>query len=373
MNVARFFAAGMALCLASGALAQTPDALWQGILANPPALEHTDARHVALKALDERLMQPDSECAPDVIAYYHRAVDRALDALESEPPAKGIRLFQLYSSSVIVQTPETVFAIDLDQGPHENRSRTGPDAAVRFGMTPEHIARLARLVDIAFHTHEHHDHVDYEITKTLCESGKTVVVTASNREHWQDEPWAGRLIVLEQTLAKPHTVGVLTVDVLHDYQWDNEAHTGGTPCNAYLITTPGGTGVLSKGDINCGLRLYGWLQIMAANGRHVDLVTGSPGFWRGVNTAREIDALFSPVWAIGHVWEFTHRSAGKPGGATGTYTANLMMTRHLFQKGTPVVLSWGEYLDLGPDRTPGRAPGSTTRVRTRASRSHSRN
>ena len=52
MNVARFFAAGMALCLASGALAQTPDALWQGILANPPALEHTDARHVALKALD---------------------------------------------------------------------------------------------------------------------------------------------------------------------------------------------------------------------------------------------------------------------------------------------------------------------------------
>ena len=40
-------------------------------------------------------MQPDSERAPDVIAHYHRAVDRALDALESEPPAKGIRLFQL--------------------------------------------------------------------------------------------------------------------------------------------------------------------------------------------------------------------------------------------------------------------------------------
>lgn len=366
-------AAAMTLWLAAGAIAPDLDAVWQGILANPPAREHTEARQEALKALDERLMQPDSERAQDVIAYYHRAINRALDVLESERPARGIRLFQLYSSSVIVQTPETVFAIDLDQGPHDNRSRAGAEDGAEFGLTPEHIARLARLVDIAFHTHEHDDHIDYEITKALCENGKTVVVTASNKRRCQDEPWAGKLVVLEQTVAQPHTVGVLTVDVLHDYQWDNEEHTSGTPCNAYLITTPGGTSVLSKGDINCGLRLYGWLQILAANGRHVDLITGSPGFWRGVNTAREIDALFSPVWAIGHVWEFTHRAAGKPGGATGTYTANLLMTRHLIQKGAPIVLSWGEDIVLEPDRQPGQAADRSKRIRTQTGRRPIRN
>ncbi len=322
------------------------DAIWQGILDNPPSLKHTESRDSALKALDQRLMEPDSERAEDVIAYYQRAINRILDTLETSPVKKGIRLFQLYSSSVILQTPETVFAIDLDQGPNRSLTQTAAEEGVAFALTPEQITRLVRAIDISFHTHEHYDHVDFELTRALCDAGKTVVATQSNKDRWKDEPWAEKLVVLDQTLAKPHTVGTLQVDVLHDHQWDNEEHTSGTPCNAYLITTPGGKSVLSKGDINCGLRLYGWLTIMVNNGYHADLVTGSPIYWRGVNTARDIDALLSPVWAIGHVWEFTHRSRGKPGGATGTYTANLLMNKHLFQTGNPIVLSWGEYLDL---------------------------
>ena len=100
-----------------------------------------------------------------------------------------------------MQTPETVFAIDLDQAP----TKTGPEPAPTqlFGSARRRsTSRLARLVDIAFHTYEHHDHVDYEITKTLCESGKTVVVTAS-REHWQDELGPAGSSVLEQTLPNP--------------------------------------------------------------------------------------------------------------------------------------------------------------------------
>jgi L-ascorbate metabolism protein UlaG (beta-lactamase superfamily) len=356
-----------------GTFAQDLNAVWQGILANPPALKHTEARHKALEALDERLAQADSERAHDVIAYYQRAVNQTLDLLESEHPAAGLRLFQLYSSSVIVQNPETVFAIDLVSGLEEAASDLDREEGSKLRMTSNQIARFARLIDISFHTHEHLDHIDAEITKALCEAGKTVVVTESNRKYWQDEPWANDLVVLQQTVAEPHSLGALSVDVLHDFQWDTEDHSSGTPCNAYLITTPGGMSVLTKGDINCGLRLYGWLEIMAANGRHVDLVTGSSIFWRGVNTAREIDALFSPVWAIGHVWEFTHRSAGKPGGATGTYTTNLMLTRHNFLKGTPIVLSWGEYLDLGPRTEPGQAPDRTRHIRSKNGRQTVRN
>ncbi|MFO7974836.1 MAG: hypothetical protein R6V12_09405 [Candidatus Hydrogenedentota bacterium] len=345
MRFARIMMVGVVL-VAAGAAAEDFDTIWAALQENPPALPHTEARNEALKALDERLMEADSERSEDVIAYYQRAVDEVLDTLESERVKKGLRLFQLYSSSVIVQTPETVFAIDLDQGPNKSMSQTAADEGVGFRMTSEQIERLARLVDVAFHTHEHYDHVDFEISRALCDADKTVVVTQSNKSCWKDEPWAEKLVVLDQTIVKPHKVGGLEVDVLHDFQWNNEEHTSGTPCNAYLITTPGGMAVLSKGDINCGLRLYGWLQIMVANGRYVDLMTGTPLFWRGVNAARQLDALLSPVWAIGHVWEFTHRKSGKSGGATGTYTANFLMNKHLFEKGTPVVLSWGEYLDL---------------------------
>jgi hypothetical protein len=348
MRIALMTTLGTIVFAGSSLAAENLDAVWQGILDNPPSLSHMEARNDALKALDKRLMEPDSELAPDVIAYYQRAVDRVLDTLASERVEKGLRLFQLYSSSVIVQTPETVFAIDLDQGPNKNMSMTASDEGTGFRMKPEQLERLVRLVHISFHTHEHYDHVDFELARAFCNAGKTVVVTESNKERWKDEPWAEKLVTLNQTIDKPEPVGNLAVDVLWDHQWNNEEHTSGTPCNAYLITTPGGMSVLSKGDINCGLRLYGWLSIMVENGRHVDLITGTPLFWRGVNNARAIDALLKPVWAIGHVWEFTHRSPGESGGATGTYTANFMMTKHQFQKGTPVVLSWGEYLDLPP-------------------------
>jgi hypothetical protein len=346
MKLALMTTLGIVALAGAAIAAENLDAVWQGLKLNPPTLSHTEARNESLKTLDERLMEPDSERSEDVIAYYQQAVDRALDTLESERLKKGLRLFQLYSSSVIVQTPEMVFSIDLDQGPNKSMSQTAAEEGIGFRMTPEQIERLARLIDIAFHTHEHYDHVDFEITRALCDADKTVVVTQSNKDLWHDQPWAEKLVVLDQTIAKPHKVGLLEIDVLHDFQWDNEEHTSGTPCNAYLITTAGGMAVLSKGDINCGLRLYGWLQIMVANGRHVDLITGTPLFWRGVNTARDIDALLSPVWAIGHVWEFTHRKSGKSGGATGTYTANFLMNKHQFQKGAPVVLSWGEYLDV---------------------------
>lgn len=339
-------AVGILLLAGLGVAAESPDAIWQGLMASPPAVPHTEARHEALKALDEWLMAPNSERSEEVIAYYQRAVDRALDTLENERVSEGIRMFQLYSSSVIVQTPETVFAIDLDQGPRRRMTRNAAEEGGGFRMTPEQIARIVALVEVSFHTHEHSDHIDYELTQALCAADKTVIVTKSNKELWQDEPWAEKLVVLDQTIARPHTVGGLEVDVLWDHQWSDEEHTRGTPCNAYLVTTPGGVAVFTKGDINCGLRLYGWLHVMVAEGRHVDLFVGSPIYWRGVNLAGQIDELLAPIWALGHVWEFGHRSPGTSGGATGTYTGNLMMNRHHFQRGQPVVLSWGEYIDL---------------------------
>jgi len=328
--------------------AEAGKALWEKLQAAPPALPHSDERIEALKALDAWLSEADSETTDAVVAYYQQAVDHALDLLESGKGGKGVRLYQLYSSSVIIQTPETVFAVDLDQGPDERLDATPDAEAVLFLLTPEQITRLAKAVDISFHTHEHTDHVDLELTRALLDAGKTVVVTQSNKDRWAEEPWAEKLVVLRQTIARPHKLGSLKVDVLEDHQWGDDEHTNGTPCSAFLITMPDGTSVFTKGDINCGLRLYGWLSIMVQRGRHVDLVVGSPLFWRGVDLMREIDALLSPVWAVGHAWEFTHRAPGKKGGAAGSYSSNYQIVRRNARSGVPVALTWGEHLDLKP-------------------------
>lgn len=335
----------------TGALAAAEDpgpALWRGLKQAPPAAGVNPERQKALRALDKWLAAADSETDPAVVAYYQRAVDHVLDQLEDEPVAAGVRVFQLYSSSAVVQTPETVFAFDLDQGPNRSLSKPPEEEGVPLRMTDAQVSRLAELVEVSFHTHEHNDHVDYELVRALAAAGKTVVVTESNRERWTDQPWSGKLTVLEQTLEKPHTLGPLKVDVLHDFQWDDKAHTSGTPCNAYLVTTRDGVGVLTKGDINSGTDLYAWLEKMTARGRRVDLVLGTPLFWRGPDLTREIDALLEPVWCVGHVWEFTHRKSGERGGATGTYAMNVFSLRRQVRAGAALVLSWGEHFDFAP-------------------------
>jgi len=320
--------------------------LWQALMKAPPSVRQSDARQRALQDLDDWIGRPDSEQSPELVAHYRNAVDHVLAMLESERPKKGLRYFQLYSSSAVFQTPSCVFAIDLDQGPNKGLHKTPEEEGTAFCMSDEQVARLADLIDYSFHTHEHSDHIDYELTQALLERGKTVVVTGSNKELWAREPSADGLLALRQTIGRPRRVGDLKVHVLWDHQWNNEEHSSGTPCNAYVITTPEGVTVATKGDINCALRLYGWLNMLVEGGTAIDLVAGSTIYWRGVNLTRQIDALFAPTWAPGHCWEFEHRPSGEAKGNASPFLYSLSTIDRAVTQGDSVVLSWGEHLDI---------------------------
>lgn len=335
--------------------AEEGDAIWHALLDTPPSVPQTEARDEALKVLDAWIGQPDSEQSSELVSYYRRAVDRVISTLETSRPKKGVRCFQLYSSSVIVQTPSCVFAIDLDQGPNKDLQKTPEQEGVAFCMTDMEVDRLAQLIDYSFHTHEHSDHIDYELTQAFMEHDKTVIVTASTKRMWSNEPWADRLVVLEQTLTRPVKVGNLEVDVLWDEQWGDDEHTKGTPCNAFIIKTDAGVTVGTKGDINCGLRLYGWLNVLVEAGHTIDIMVGSPIFWHGANLTRQIDALITPLWAPGHNWEFEHRPLGETRGNCSTFTQSYASIKHAAKHGAAVVLSWGEYLDVLPDKHAGRS------------------
>jgi L-ascorbate metabolism protein UlaG (beta-lactamase superfamily) len=329
------------------------DSIAKSLDAAPPAVPMTPEREQALDSLDRWLARPRSERDPAVVAYYRAAVDRALDQLENERVASGARIFQLYSSSVIVQTPETVFAFDLDRGPSRYSRDAGNEKAEAFGPTDAQIARLASLVQVSFHTHEHNDHIDPFLTEALLEAGKTVVTTQSNKTQWSAQSWAEKLTVLDQTLDKPIEIGSLNVDVLWDHQWGDSLHTRGTPCNAFIVTTPEGVSVMTKGDINCGLQLYGWLSLLKQRGRHIDVIVGSPIFWRGVDVSKEWDALFSPLWLPGHAWEFGHRKADQAKGNCAGFVQSWRIVRAATVSEKAQVLSWGEWIDVEPRKRKG--------------------
>ncbi len=328
-----------------------PDDLWEAVLNAPPAVPPSAARKAALQALDNWIAQPNSEDTEACVAYYRRAVDRVLTLLETECPEQGLRIFQLYSSSVIVQTPSVIIGVDLDQGPNEAEHQTPEEEGVAFHMTEAQIARLAALVQFAFYTHEHRDHVDYQITKALAGQGKTIIGTEGIRALWEGEPWAETIQTPPQTLGRGQKIGPLEVNVLHDRQWSDEAHTTGTENNAYLITVPEGMSVFVKGDITCGLRLYGWLQLLAEKGCTMDVMAGSAIYWRGPNIIRQIDALYAPLLLPGHTWEFGHRPDGETrGNAMGFWQADMLVHAGAKQGGA-VSLSWGEFIDLPTPRT----------------------
>jgi L-ascorbate metabolism protein UlaG (beta-lactamase superfamily) len=322
-------------------------AITKALEAAKPAVAMTEPRLKALTALDDWIAQVGSDRDAAHIAYYQAAVDRALDKLQNERVASGVRIFQLYASSVVVQTPETTFAFDLDQGPNKDVDKTPDEEDIPFHLTQKQIERLASLVEYSFHTHEHSDHIDFQLTQALLAAGKTVIVTESNKEvMWKKYPWAKKMVVLAQTDKKPVEVGPLKVDVLWDHQWDKAAHASGTPCNAFVVETPGGVTVMTKGDINCGLQLYGWLSLLKKRGVHVDVVVGSALFWKGVDTLVEWDELFSPLWLPGHLWEFEHRDPTEPKGHCASFVDGWQLVRSHNETAKAQVLSWGEWIDI---------------------------
>ena len=331
---------------------QTLDEVRQALLATPATVDNHEQRCALLAALDTFLEQPDSERSDVVPAYYQAMIDHALDEIASDTVEEGVVICKLYSSAMVIKTPRTVFGIDLDEGP--NSSSGGPDKVagldgITFHMTADQRTRLAELVDVSFHTHRHHDHVNYQITQELIKAGKTVVVPGDIRDMWAGEPFASSLTVLDAAGGEKHDIDDLTVEVLTSRQWMAADHTVQCPCNAYLVTTDNGINVFTKGDINDGSDILPWLGEVKARGEGIDLYVSSLGFWWGKDGFPQIQRLFDPLLVPGHEYEFTHRKPGESGSGTGSYGSYCKRFDAALRRGKAVILSWGERFHYLPD------------------------
>ena len=316
-----------------------------GLLAKPVTATADDRRHSLLVSLDRILEQPDSERSDEVAAYYRGMVDHALAEIAAAKVDEGVLVWKLYSSAFVVKTPKAVFGIDLDEGPNSNSGN--PDqvaglAGIKLHMTAKQRRALAKLVDVSFHTHRHHDHVNYQITEALVKEGKAVVVPEDIRSMWRDEPFVRKLTVLKPGAGHKHRVGELDVEVLGSRQWMSRDHRVECPCNAYLVTTDNGINILSKGDINDGEEILPWLRQIKARGEGIDLYVSSLFFWSGKDAFPQIQRMFDPFLIPGHEYEFTHRKPGEPGSGTGSYASLWRRFSRSIDRGKCAVLSWGE-------------------------------
>jgi len=322
-----------------------------GLLATPATAGPDDQRQALLATLDGFLEQPSSDRSEEVAAYYRAMIDHALAEIAATRVDEGVAVWKLYSSGLVMKTPKAVFGIDLDEGPNSNSGN--PDkvaglAGIKLHMTAEQRRRLAELVDVSFHTHRHHDHVNYQITKELVAAGKTVVVPEDIRTMWRDEPFASGLTVLTPGPGHKHRLGELRVEVLGSRQWMGRDRRVECPCNAYLVTTDNGVNVLFKGDINDGQEILPWLKEVKGRGDGVDLYVSALFFWSGKDAFPQIKRMFDPFIIPGHEYEFTHREPGESGSGTGSYRSQWRGLRTSINRGKCVVLSWGEMFQYVP-------------------------
>jgi L-ascorbate metabolism protein UlaG (beta-lactamase superfamily) len=272
-------------------------------------------------------------------------IDHALGEVQSEKVEQGVVVWKFYSSSMVIKTPKTVFGVDLIEGPEIRR---GDNAKTILQMTPQQRARLVSLVDISFHTHRHHDHINYLLTEELLGAGKTVVVPQDVRTMWIDKPIASKLTVLDAGQGTKHPVGTLKVEVFASQQWMRADSTNPCPCNAYLVTTDNGINVLFKGDINDGNDLLPWLKEIKARGGAIDLYVSSHFFWPGKDALPQIELMFDPFIIPGHEYEFRHRKRGEWGSGTGSYKLLFERFQTAIERGRCAILSWGEKFHYVP-------------------------
>ena len=327
------------------------DSVRTGLLATPATAAADDRRQALLVSLDGILEQPDSERSDEVAAYYRAMIDHALAEIAATKVDEGVVVWKLYSSALVVKTPKAVFGIDLDEGPNSNSGN--PDkvaglADIKLHMTAKQRTILAKLLDVSFHTHRHHDHVNYQITEALVAAGKMVVVPEDIRSMWRDEPFVSRLTVLTPGAGHKHRVGELGVEVLGSRQWMARDHSVECPCNAYLVTTDNGLNILFKGDINDGQEILPWLRKIEARGEGVDLYVSALFFAENKDAVTQIQRMFDPFIIPGHEYEFTHRKRGESGAGTGSYGSQWRGLRPSIDRGKCVVLSWGEKFQYVP-------------------------
>jgi len=360
MDALRIAAAALAVfawtACAQGEELMALEEIEKGLESAPPHLGDNADREEYYRALDEWALAPDTiywdgkeETAnPDLLAYYLRRMNKALEEAETTEVKAGATVWKLYSSGFLVRTAECVFAVDAVEGPFKDIDGSPEDAAeFKFKWTDGMRKRFAELADVLFVTHWHYDHASFALAKAMIEAGKVVVVPQQLKEHWQRNEFASKLTVLEPDTDE--SVGTLTVRIFDGVQYMRNDEAGNwvsvpkydAQNNVYLIRTREGITFLHHGD-NRGKHFAGWLEEAAAEGWNVDMWF-VPIHWPK-SMIPDVEKIVQPILVPCHEYEFGHKPTHGVITIMPHYKGSF---RRFFEKGRAARLTWGEKFHVG--------------------------
>jgi hypothetical protein len=323
----------------------------QGLSDHPPVLGDNSARLPYFKALDEWALAPDTvywdgnrdTMNTEYLDYYLTAIRRVLDEARDMSVDSGALIWKLYSSGVLVRTPEAVFAIDAVEGPFKSITRSPDDVPEHiFHWTPEMRTAFTETVDILFITHWHYDHASFALVRAMIEAGKTVVAPQQLQDHWRAHPFAARITTLNPGL--DYRVGALSVRIFDGVQYMRTNEKGewisvancDVQNNVYLIRGKDSPTFMHNGD-NRGRSFLPWLEESLAAG-------WTPNVWfLGVIWPRtliaDLEEITQPIVLPVHEHELGH----KPDyGVNQLWNMYHGVGKERFEAGRGLIMSWGE-------------------------------
>ena len=263
---------------------------------NPPQSNRDEIRRAALQILDIPLSVEDTDPAAPagfgqawremINSIYQPVCDEMLDEILKTRVASGVRIWKVYNMGFIVKTPNHAWGFDV---------RSGNTITRKF--TPDQLAKLVKILDVLFLSHNHPDHIGTDLVREMVRAGKTVVrPTDDTVSELNGDP---HLRNLYGRFGKAVKVDGLLVRAFPGYQ---EIPNQEVPCCVYAVTADGIT-VAHCGD-NQNPQPYELLE-KARIKPDVMMINGRPGFAFCLKTVQPKLAL------IGHEHELKHQASGR--------------------------------------------------------------
>ena len=263
---------------------------------NPPQSNRDEIRRAALQILDIPLSVEDTDPAAPagfgqtwretINSIYQPVCDGMLDGIVEARVGSVVRIWKVYNMGFIVKTPNHAWGFDV---------RSGNTITRKF--TPDQLAKLVKILDVLFLSHNHPDHIGTDLVREMVRAGKTVVrPTDDTVSELNGDP---HLRNLYGRFGKAVKVDGLAVRAFPGYQ---NIPNQEVPCCVYAVTADGIT-VAHCGD-NQNPQPYELLE-KARIKPDVMMINGRPGFAFCLKTVQPKLAL------IGHEHELKHQASGR--------------------------------------------------------------